>query len=104
NGHKSPIVKEPPILREHKPSKGRTRVHDLPSARSPVRPVPGFRASGLVTTVMSAIPCPLKSPIWGVSGNQGTNTATLGQGGVWRSEEHTSELQSRFDLVCRLLL
>src|SRR5699024_11946670 len=25
-------------------------------------------------------------------------------GGVFRSEEHTSELQSRFDLVCRLLL
>src|SRR5437868_12494240 len=25
-------------------------------------------------------------------------------GGVARSEEHTSELQSRFDLVCRLLL
>src|SRR5699024_11655450 len=25
-------------------------------------------------------------------------------GGVVRSEEHTSELQSRFDLVCRLLL
>src|SRR5437868_12490801 len=25
-------------------------------------------------------------------------------GGVLRSEEHTSELQSRFDLVCRLLL
>src|SRR5699024_12819258 len=24
--------------------------------------------------------------------------------GPWRSEEHTSELQSRFDLVCRLLL
>src|SRR5699024_12292521 len=23
--------------------------------------------------------------------------------GMWRSEEHTSELQSRFDLVCRLL-
>src|SRR5207249_7051991 len=23
-------------------------------------------------------------------------------GRVWRSEEHTSELQSRFDLVCRL--
>src|SRR5437868_12052166 len=26
------------------------------------------------------------------------------RGGCWRSEEHTSELQSRFDLVCRLLL
>src|SRR5699024_12424165 len=25
-------------------------------------------------------------------------------GGILRSEEHTSELQSRFDLVCRLLL
>src|SRR5438105_7760234 len=24
--------------------------------------------------------------------------------GYWRSEEHTSELQSRVDLVCRLLL
>src|SRR5699024_11570727 len=24
--------------------------------------------------------------------------------GSWRSEDHTSELQSRFDLVCRLLL
>src|SRR5699024_589039 len=25
-------------------------------------------------------------------------------GELWRSEEHTSELQSRFDIVCRLLL
>src|SRR5699024_12141830 len=35
-------------------------------------------------------------------------TATTEQGKKWqrvrRSEEHTSELQSRFDLVCRLLL
>src|SRR5699024_12041395 len=32
---------------------------------------------------------------------------TVNEWGVWcpcRSEEHTSELQSRFDLVCRLLL
>src|SRR5699024_11523001 len=28
----------------------------------------------------------------------------VNQTDVWRSEEHTSELQSRFDLVCRLLL
>src|SRR2546429_2041251 len=27
-----------------------------------------------------------------------------GDGTVWRSEEHTSELQSRLHLVCRLLL
>src|SRR5260221_147352 len=34
---------------------------------------------------------------------QGTS-ALLGQGGGDRSEEHTSELQSHSDLVCRLLL
>src|ERR1041385_9411434 len=28
----------------------------------------------------------------------------LPQGKAWRSEEHTSELQSRLHLVCRLLL
>src|SRR5206468_12319901 len=30
--------------------------------------------------------------------------ATITENGTWRSEEHTSELQSRSDLVCRLLL
>src|SRR5699024_12649804 len=30
--------------------------------------------------------------------------ATSGAEVHWRSEEHTSELQSRFDIVCRLLL
>src|SRR5207249_8857516 len=30
--------------------------------------------------------------------------AEVARGPVLRSEEHTSELQSRFDLVCRLLL
>src|SRR2546422_5298170 len=37
----------------------------------------------------------------------GKQPARLGQlGGIWevRSEEHTSELQSRLHLVCRLLL
>src|SRR5699024_11747458 len=33
-----------------------------------------------------------------------TSYHTLRQDIKWRSEEHTSELQSRFDLVCRLLL
>src|SRR5438067_10441356 len=41
-----------------------------------------------------------------------SDSAPIGSGTVWfpsrefepRSEEHTSELQSRFDLVCRLLL
>src|SRR5699024_11975594 len=34
----------------------------------------------------------------------GICVATIGTGFMYRSEEHTSELQSRFDLVCRLLL
>src|SRR5699024_11994287 len=34
----------------------------------------------------------------------GTHTATEINAGSTRSEEHTSELQSRFELVCRLLL
>src|SRR5699024_12730093 len=39
----------------------------------------------------------------------GPHTAYFGgaaghAGSIFRSEEHTSELQSRFDLVCRLLL
>src|SRR5438105_8080529 len=33
-----------------------------------------------------------------------TTTSTNGWSGWRRSEEHTSELQSRVDLVCRLLL
>src|SRR5699024_11741563 len=37
----------------------------------------------------------------GAAGNAAYNAA---KGGVIRSEEHTSELQSRFDIVCRLLL
>src|SRR5207249_10571311 len=44
---------------------------------------------GIVTTAGSAT----------TFGNTVSDSATLS-----RSEEHTSELQSRFDLVCRLLL
>src|SRR5437868_12744070 len=37
--------------------------------------------------------------------DQGTTSDTTSDGWLTlRSEEHTSELQSRFDLVCRLLL
>src|SRR5438067_10185551 len=36
--------------------------------------------------------------------NRGPYAVKLSDIGYVRSEEHTSELQSRFDLVCRLLL
>src|SRR5206468_12212796 len=35
---------------------------------------------------------------------EGAHLVVVTQGGELRSEEHTSELQSRSDLVCRLLL
>src|SRR5699024_11885242 len=41
----------------------------------------------------------LLNGIWGLGLTQGDKTMLN-----LRSEEHTSELQSRFDLVCRLLL
>src|SRR5699024_12274151 len=43
--------------------------------------------------------------VGGVIQMQFYNTVPAGQVAcIYRSEEHTSELQSRFDLVCRLLL
>src|SRR6266496_6079127 len=39
-----------------------------------------------------------------VGGPTASSTHQLNQGDLGRSEEHTSELQSRRDLVCRLLL
>src|SRR5699024_11656085 len=49
------------------------------------------------------IPRSRQPPTERVASTQRLAAAT---GGAWplRSEEHTSELQSRFDLVCRLLL
>src|SRR5207249_5217978 len=46
--------------------------------------------------------CSPRRQLHGV-GSQKWEADTLGRI-TWRSEEHTSELQSRFDLVCRLLL
>src|SRR5690606_41533408 len=42
----------------------------------------------------------LMSPLKGIDGN----IYAIAQGNLVRSEEHTSELQSRENLVCRLLL
>src|SRR5699024_11573764 len=43
----------------------------------------------------------VSGPTWTLIGGKAGN---WNSGPVVRSEEHTSELQSRFDLVCRLLL
>src|SRR2546428_8457390 len=41
---------------------------------------------------------------WSCSRRAPTSRRPTSTGRRWRSEEHTSELQSRSDLVCRLLL
>src|SRR5690349_23525846 len=41
---------------------------------------------------------------WGYAGEADRSDYLILRGDEWRSEEHTSELQSRRDLVCRLLL
>src|SRR5207249_10302906 len=64
----------------------------------PLKSGPGTRLRGV-----ERISCPLKRsagrrrgvPSWPPGGSSAP---------IRRSEEHTSELQSRFDLVCRLLL
>src|SRR5271167_5213076 len=43
-------------------------------------------------------------PIWPVYWNAAATSMPPERPSASRSEEHTSELQSRFDLVCRLLL
>src|SRR5689334_23573041 len=47
---------------------------------------------------------PVLSRLWMRSGLPAAVTRRPALGGAYRSEEHTSELQSQFHLVCRLLL
>src|SRR5699024_11608760 len=83
------------------------RSPDLASpTRVPDRATPAINAITIipaaikprpVTTIMRSPTDASNAP---ESGDTKTNTRAIGN----RSEEHTSELQSRFDLVCRLLL
>src|SRR5699024_11390628 len=55
------------------------------------------------STVETAVQSPLQWFIYQVSTSASSAAAATGTFVHARSEEHTSELQSRFDLVCRLL-
>src|SRR5437868_9589938 len=68
-------------------------------------PVPLLDVAGLVLT--APVVAPFNLPRFTNAAMDGFALAsadTLHQPTRLRSEEHTSELQSRFDLVCRLLL
>src|SRR5207249_10164481 len=70
---------------------------------APPRPLHSFptrRSSDLVALLVSATSCATA----GVFTKNALRAAPVIYDAEMRSEEHTSELQSRFDLVCRLLL
>src|SRR2546422_7960196 len=61
-------------------------------------------APGWMTAISFSIPCPSTSKPCGMLPALVMLNVTVPAGTVVRSEEHTSELQSRLHLVCRLLL
>src|SRR5436309_2918627 len=77
----------------------------------PICPKPGRRAAAPGPSLAPASPPPRRSArrgSWGGAGSTCTASSrrptSRGSGPLARSEEHTSELQSRENLVCRLLL
>src|SRR5699024_12408055 len=80
-------------------------VRPIGADRSAVRqgtfaPAPGCGPSAPVQRALPPVLVECLAPEKGVN----TTTTTSSAAAAPRSEEHTSELQSRFDLVCRLLL
>src|SRR2546421_6201351 len=74
------------LFRSPAPVKGRDVVHGVVGAEAVLVPVTA-RAAGDAQPVVDLV-----------------RDGRVAQPAVTRSEEHTSELQSRSDLVCRLLL
>src|SRR5438132_4331271 len=74
------------------------------SARSPVVNPLQHGAGGVVHHDVAPRQYPPRDLEEPVPAHAGTARATPGEWGDVRSEEHTSELQSHSDLVCRLLL
>src|SRR5438034_7466085 len=88
-----------PCAMEHKPNPGTNCSPGWPVGRSgpsTLRPRPGCRAK------VGAAAAPRVEAQWGAC--QRTVRGAVRRGRRARSEEHTSELQSHSDLVCRLLL
>src|SRR5207249_7618857 len=77
--------------------------NDWDAARTPMRP--SQRGGPLWTAVVPLAPGRYRYAFL-VDGSRwlADPAGAVHEEGVARSEEHTSELQSRFDLVCRLLL
>src|SRR5699024_11761764 len=83
------------------------RLHNrkLPATCNPHSNTQGVPMKRLMTIVLTALLVAAGNTTWAAS-KEGriVQDATTVLNDFVRSEEHTSELQSRFDLVCRLLL
>src|SRR5699024_12797642 len=100
----APCISSPSVVFSHYPRSFPTRrSSDLCTKRwRPTRPCRGKRCHAIVEGISRSI-------IYVSSMRKKTPLNTRHElfeveRGFLRSEEHTSELQSRFDLVCRLLL
>src|SRR5260370_32096363 len=65
---------------------------------------PGEAAADVVAGLIAGLGLPERLRDVGVKPEQLDRIAELSMHDRWRSEEHTSELQSHLNLVCRLLL
>src|SRR3989440_3508749 len=70
---------------------------------TPTRARDSIRNGAAPSSTTAAPKCATSSPAARCSGSTSTTSMRCAWT-PWRSEEHTSELQSRSDLVCRLLL
>src|SRR5437868_13020639 len=75
---------------------GSVTCASLTEARLASRPMSGGNALAVSMSLVAGVAGTVQIAVMGRLGDR--------IGVVPRSEEHTSELQSRFDLVCRLLL
>src|SRR2546428_5579665 len=85
------------------PADLRTRVGAICMARTPSGLDRARRGTHLCSGLLDRFP-PRTYTVLHFEGADGLQGAPARRTGVLRSEEHTSELQSRSDLVCRLLL
>src|SRR5207247_5656487 len=89
----------PPSLHDALPISGLTTSTNFPTLNPWQTNIAGTPPRGLTTYPFDAIVAKLNP-----SGSALVYSTYLGGDDDDRSEEHTSELQSRVDLVCRLLL
>src|SRR5699024_11607913 len=93
--HTTPIIPYTTLFR----SEAALRAIISEASKSAPPSIPDRKKAGTrLSFVRSRAVCGAKSPVKLISPVTLTMAATI------RSEEHTSELQSRFDIVCRLLV